>query len=192
MKVISTILVLATFCISATAQSRPHRATEQSSFGLGEDGPAVKHRVILSDAELAALAKDDLMRQDLDQDPPIPKLTREGIEAAVVHLYSPSERDLVVVGSGPPFIGANVGPFWIIRDLPSGPKVVLSTSSQVLTIQRTRSNGFYNIKAFAATAGKGLTTSFQFNGDRYVAYRQSSSPLGQQSLTRGHFFVNLR
>jgi hypothetical protein len=129
---------------------------------------------MLSDAELAALAKDDMMRKELDQDPPIPKLTREGLEATVVHLHSPNERDLVVVGSGAPFIGANVGPYWVIRDLPTGPEVVLSTIALGLDIQKTTSNGFRSVEASSATAGEVFTTTFHFNGEKYVVFQRGS------------------
>ena len=178
MKKLVYVLLLTAFSINATAQSKPHQAIEQHSFGLGADGPVVQHPAVLSDAELSALANDEMMRKELDQDPPIPKLTREGLEAAVVHLHGPSERDLVVVGSGAPFIGANVGPFWVIRDLPTGPQVVLSTITLGLSIQKTSSRGFRDIEASAATAIEGSTTSFRFNGKKYVIFQQKSYPLG--------------
>jgi hypothetical protein len=179
MKTLANVLLLAALCISATAQSKPSHATEQHSFGLGVDGPVVQHPVVLSDAELAALANDEMMRKELAQDPPIPKLTREGLEATVVHLHGPNERDLVVVGSSGPFIGGNVGPFWIIRNLPTGPQVVLSIITLSLSIQKTNSQGFRDIEASAATAVEGSTTSFRFNGKKYVIFQQKSYPLGQ-------------
>ena len=179
MKTLANVLLLAALCISATAQSKLSHAAEQHSFGLGVDGPVVQHPVTISDAELAALANDNMMRKELDQDPPIPKLTRKGLEAAVVHLHGPNERDLVVVGSGPPFIGSNVGPFWVIRDLPTGPQVVLSTITLALSIQKTSSQGFRDIETSAATAVEGSTTTFHFNGKKYVMSRQKSYPLGQ-------------
>jgi hypothetical protein len=181
MKKLANVLLLAALCISATAQSKPPHAAEQHSFGLGMDGPVVQHPVVISDAELAALANDDLMHRELDQDPPITKLTREGLEAAVVHLHGPNERDLIVVGSGAPFMGANVGPFWVIRDLPTGPQVVLSTITLSLEIQRVSSNGLRNIETLAATAVEGSTTKFRFNGTKYVLFKESSFPLGQST-----------
>jgi hypothetical protein len=172
MKTLANVLLLATLCVSTTAQSKPRHTTEQHTFGI--DGPVVSHQVAISDAELAALANDNMMRKELDQDPPIPKLIREGLEAAVVHLHGPNERDLVVVGSGAPFIGANVGPFWIIRDLPTGPEIVFSTIALGLDIQKITSNGFRNIEASSATAGEVFTTTFHFNGKKYVVFRRKS------------------
>jgi len=124
MRTALAIVIVAVLSASVTS-AQPRRSGEQESFGVGGDRPVVQHSVKLSDQELAALANDELVKQELDQDPPIPKLTREGLEAGVIHLGPPNERDLVVVGSGPPLMGANVGPFWIIRDLPTGPVVVV-------------------------------------------------------------------
>jgi hypothetical protein len=172
------IFILATLYASATAQSAKHAVREQRDFGLGMDGPVVNRPVTLSDAELAALAEDEMMRKELDQDPPILKLTRTGLETAVVHLHGSHERDLVIVGSGYPFMGANVGPFWVIRDLPTGPQVVLSTITLSLSIQKTSANGLRDIEAFAATAVEGSTTDFRFDGQKYVVRRSKSEPLG--------------
>ncbi len=179
MRPLSIIFAVATLCIVVAAQSKPHAVVDQSAFNLGADGPVVQHLVVLSDAELAALASDEIMKRELDQDPPIPKLTREGLEAPIVHLCGPNERDIVVVGSGLPFIGANIGPFWVIRDLPNGPQVVFSTIALSVEIQKTSSKGLRNIEAFAATAVNGTTVDFRFNGTKYFEYREKSGPLGQ-------------
>jgi hypothetical protein len=179
MKTILRFLIISALCTSAYTQSRPDQTVEQTTFNLGGvEDHVVQHPVVLTDPELAALAKDELMQKELDRKPPISKLTREGLEAAVVHLHGSQERDLVVVGSGRPFIGANVGPFWIIRDLPDGPQVVLSTIALSLEIQKSSFNSYRNIEALAATAVTGTTTSFRFDGKRYATYRGKSTNLG--------------
>jgi hypothetical protein len=178
MKNILNFSVVLLTCVALSAQSKSAHSREQSVFGLGDDRPVVQHSVALSDAELDVLAKDGLMKREMDQDPPITKLTGEGIEAAVIHLGSARERDLIVVGSGRPFVGANVGPFWIIRDLPKGPRVVFGFTTLGLTIQSTHSHGLRNIEAFGATAVEGTTTILHFNGIRYVVYSQKTKPLG--------------
>ncbi len=176
MKTVQSMLVITALCLTASAQMNPGSASEQRFFNL-ED--AVQNPVDLSDAELAALAADDLMSKKLGPAPPASKLTQEGLEATVVHLCGSGERDLVVIGNGEPFIGANVGPFWIVRDLPAGPAVVLSEISLGLTIETSRSNKCLNIEAFAATAVEGTTTDFRFNGQKYVVYKQKTAKLGQ-------------
>jgi hypothetical protein len=180
MKRITSISFVLIVCSAAVcAQSRLQPAVEQHVFNLGVDGPVVQHPVRLSDSELSALANDETMKQVLDQDPPITEVMREGLESAVVHLHSSQERDVLVVGSGDPFHGANICPFWVIRDLPTGPQVVFSTIALQVTIQRTSFNGLRNIEAFAATAIEGTTANFRFNGTKYVKCREKSAPLGQ-------------
>jgi hypothetical protein len=176
MKTIRNLLVLTALCVAASAQSNSNSAAEQRYFNL-ED--SVQNRVDLADAELASLANDDLIRKELNQDPPIPKLTQDGLEATVVHLCGSGERDLVVIGDGEAYAGANVGPFWIIRDLPAGPIVVLSEISLGLTIETKRSNKCLNVQAIAATAVESTTTDFSFNGEKYVVTRQKSQKLGR-------------
>ena len=176
MKATQLIFILAALGLTASAQSNSKSTVEQRFFNL-ED--AVQLPEELSDAELAALANDDLMRKELGAAPSGSKLTQEGLEAAVVHLCGSSERDLVVIGDGAPFVGANVGPFWIIRDLPAGPVVVLGEISLSLTIETKRSNKCLNVVAFAATTADGATTDYSFNGNRYIASRQKSAKLAQ-------------
>jgi hypothetical protein len=160
--------VLAAICVTASAQSKPQAAAEQRFFNI-ED--AIQHRVELSDTELSLLAHDDLMRAQLHQEA---RIAQDGLEAAEVHLCGASERDLVIIGDGPQFSGANVGPFWIIRDLASGPMVVLSEVSLGLTIDTKRSNKCYNVEAIASTATQVTTTEFHFNGEEYTIFRQNS------------------
>jgi hypothetical protein len=175
MKIVWNVLVVTALCVVASAQSSSKSAVEQRFFNL-ED--AVQNPVDLSDAELTALANDDLMRKEMAHNPPITKLTQEGLAASLVHLCGARERDLVVVGNGDPFVGANVGPFWIIRDLSTGPQVVLSSGMLGLTIQETRSKGCKNIESLVATAGESTTTDFRFNGQKYLLYREKTGKLG--------------
>jgi hypothetical protein len=174
MKAIQTVLVLAALGLAASAQPRSETAVGQRFFNLVD---AVQHRVELSAAELSVLTNDDLMRSRLHSDRPIPTLTQEGLEAAEVHLCGSGERDLVVIGDGASFAGANVGPFWIIRDLPTGSVVVLGEISLGLTIETKRSNKCLNVAAFAATATDGTTTDYSFNGNRYIIAKQKSAKL---------------
>lgn len=174
MKAIRSVLVLTALCVVASAQSNSNSAAEQRFFNL-ED--AVQNQVDLSDAELAALAADDYFKGA--PQPQATKLTQDGLEATVVHLCGSGERDLVVLGDGEPYAAANVGPFWIIRDLPAGPAVVLSESSLSLTIEASRSNKCLNLETFKATATEGTTTDLRFNGQKYVVSKQKTAKLGR-------------
>ena len=176
MKPIRSVLAFAALGLAASGQPNTTPAAEQRYFNI-ED--AVQRPVDLSDAELAVLAKDDLMRKELDSASHGTNLTQEGLEAAVVHLCGSTERDLVVMGNGAAYVGANVGPFWIIRDLPTGPLIVLSEISLGLTVETKRSNKCMNIQVIAATAVQSTTTDFTFNGEKYVLSRQKSAKVTQ-------------
>jgi hypothetical protein len=147
------------FVLSLTASGQVHseRLHEQSAFGLGAEGPVVQHPVSISTAELVALSQDDMMRHELERDPSIQEVTGEGLEAAVIHLGRDKERDLLIVGSGSPFAGANVGPFWIIRDLPAGPRVIFRAIALQLMIDKTTSKGLRDVEAPAVVRGSVAT-----------------------------------
>lgn len=170
------ILLLVSLAAVASAQSSSKSGAQQQFFNL-ED--AVPHPEALSDAELAVLAKDNLMRKELGSTASGAALTQDGLEATAVQLCNSGERDVLVIGDGPPFKAAYVGPFWIIRDLPSGPVVVLAEPSLSLTIETKRSNKCLNVTAFAVTATEGITTQYKFNGTAYAVAKQSSAKLPQ-------------
>jgi hypothetical protein len=174
MKVIRNVLLLTALCVYASAQSNSKSPAEQRFFNL-ED--AVLHQVDLSAAELSALAADAYFKGASQS--PSTKLTQDGLEAAAVHLCGSSERDLVVIGDGAQYAGANGGPFWIIRDLPTGPQIVLQSGMLGLTIEASRSNKCLNVESFTATADEGTTTDFRFNGQKYVVYNQKTAKLGR-------------
>ena len=164
--------------MAAHAQAHLRQRPEQTSFGLGDLQPVVRHPVPLTPSELAALARDELMRQEMDKDPPIKVLTGEGLDASVVHLFNRRERDLVVIGSGQPFMGADIGPFWIVRDLPDGPVVVLHTLMLSLEVKASRTHSLRDISAFSANAANNTEAVFHFNGTQYIVVRTRTRPSG--------------
>jgi len=166
-----SIAALSLFTCIAPGQPEKIDSTEQRSFGLGGlEDRVVRNPVQLSEADVEALSKDKLMQEELQQNPPV-TLSRKGLETAVVHLHGPHERDLVVIGSGAPYIGANIGPFWIVRELPGGPKVVFSVTALEISIRSTKHNGMDDVECFASTGRRGLDGSFRFNGQRYSLVR---------------------
>jgi hypothetical protein len=167
------VLTLAALGMAASAQSNSKPAAEQRYFNLVD---AVQHSETLSDAELAALASDDLMRTKFSAAAGA-KLTQEGLEAAAVHLCSADERDLIVIGNGGSFATTYAGPFWILRDLATGPVVALAETSLSLSTDPKRSNKCMNIETFAVTKTDGITTDYKFDGQKYVLSKQKSVKL---------------
>jgi len=150
------------------AEDKSSSMNEQTFFGI-EGTPVVEHPVRLSDPDLTALAQDDLVKDDMKRDPPITKLTRKDLVASVVHLKDASERDLIVIGTGPRFAGANVDPFWVIRELRDGPHVVLHAGGLGIKIKKSRSLGLYEIETSAVTMGEFHTEVYGFDGTKYVS-----------------------
>lgn len=173
MKVARTIVVFATCSLAALAQPKAKTPAQPRYFNLVN---AVQGPVELSDAELAVLANDDLMRK-FSPASAGSKLTQEGLEATVVPLCGADERDLIVIGNGGSYATTYTGPFWIIRDLPAGPKIVLAESSLSLSLDTKRSNKCLNVEAFAVTATEGITTEYKFNGQQYAVSKQTSVKL---------------
>ncbi len=157
----------------ALAQSNGKPAGEQCYFNLVD---AVQSSQDLTDAELAALANDDLMRKHIATAAGA-KLAQEGLAAAAVHLCGADERDLIVIGNGSTYATTYAGPFWIIRNLPTGPVVVLSETSLSLSVDTKRSNKCLNVASFGVTATEGITTEYKFDGQKYVAGKQKSAKL---------------
>ena len=173
MKVTRKIILVAACSLAALAQPKSNSPAEQRYFNLVN---IVQRPVQLSDAELAALANDDLMRK-FSPASAGSKLTQEGLEATQVQLCGTDERDLIVIGNGGSYATTYTGPFWIIRDLPAGAKIVLAESSLSLSLDTKRSNKCLNVETFAVTATDGITTQYKFNGQQYAASKQTSVKL---------------
>jgi hypothetical protein len=177
MRIVCIFAVLLAIFGPVRLQAQHRRLGDQSTFTTCAD-PTVRVPVLLTPSELLALANDDLMQQERDQDPPISAYTGQGLEAAVVHLLNSHEQDLIVIGSGRPFLGANVCPFWIIRDLPTGPIVMLHTLTLSLQVQASRTHSLRDISTSSANASTNTTTIFHFNGKEYVPARSRTRPNG--------------
>ena len=174
MKSARIIIIFAAVGAAALAQSNSKPAVEQRYYNLVD---AVQHSEQLSDAELAALASDELMRTKFSAALAGGKLTQEGLEAAALHLCGADERDLIVIGNGGSYATTYAGPFWILRDLAAGPVVVLSETSLSLSTDPKRSNKCMNLETFAVTATDGITTDYKFDGQKYVQSKQQSVKL---------------
>jgi hypothetical protein len=159
---------------AALAQSGSKPGADERYFNLVD---AVQSPQDLSAAELAVLATDDLMRKHFNAAGST--LTQEGLEAAAVPLCNSGERDLIVIGHGGSYATEYAGPFWILRDLPSGPVVVLSETSLSISLDTKRSNKCLNVESFAVTATDGITTQYKFDGQKYAQSKQTSVKLPQ-------------
>jgi len=172
MKSVRSVLVLIALCVVAAAQSNSNPAAEQRYFNL-ED--SVQNRVDLGDAELAALADDDLMRNFVRT--LRAKAHAGGIEATVVHLCGSGERDLIAIGNGgdwkTPTSGRS-GLFAICRRVRNRAQ----RNSLGLTIDTKRSNKCLNIESTTAPPSKS-NHGIPFQRREVRRLRQKSKKLGQ-------------
>jgi len=169
-ELVISFIVLLSGVAPSQERATPH---EQLSFEIGHGRSTVKHPVPLSDADLAEIRKVQ-SNQPLFQPPfplkssEIPVPTREGLEVGAVHLNGPEERDLVVIGSGRRYVTEKLAPFWVIREIPTGPKVVLAEWTHKLEVQPTKHRGMADLLTYRDTGMGGSVTAFEFNGFKYA------------------------
>jgi len=158
--------------VAIARQSQKPQATEGQTY-FREDEPLQKH-VPLTGSVIDVLLQTELAKQGLDyasnsqrQNPG--KMFR----AAEVHLTSPDQVDLVVIGKSP-MSGADAGWFWVLRSAHKQPKVVLSDSGNSLELMNSRTNGYKDIRIFAATAGLTKHSMYHFNGQEYILWKETT------------------
>jgi hypothetical protein len=148
---------------------------EQSHFTIQAD--AVERPVNLPPSALAVLASDPAVVPILESEKiPADKIPAAWFSASEVHLGDGDERSLVVVGTGK-LLGANIGPFWVLRNNGGRVEVLLSTSTLGLEIKAERSNGYRDIEITAATADRVLTSTYKFDGKIYQLAEEASEPI---------------
>lgn len=86
--------------------------------------------------------------------------------AAEVHLFSPNETDLLIVGNTP-IAGANNGWFWAIRLAHKNPKVVLFTTGYAVEVMGSQTNGYQNLRSTWSNPNGTETKIYKFDGVKY-------------------------
>jgi hypothetical protein len=167
---VALVVIISPVLIGApTADNKPRK--EQSLFGAEDE--TVDRPVKVSDSTLEVLRKDEWVLQFLKMENKSPdQLSSESFLASEIHLDGPRENDLIVTGIGR--LRGNVATFWVFRNLPEGPQLVLKTTSQSLLVQSARWKGFRNISAASPIAGYSVETFFRFDGKKYQQFRRKS------------------
>jgi hypothetical protein len=154
--------------VMASAQPKQPLHPEQTHF-TAEDA-AVKLPVTIPPEVMAQLARDSLVRNEMENaDPPQKQPPASWFSASVVHLAGQGEKDLVVQAVGQ-LAGANVDVFWVFRMLPGGPQLVLNGPAHDLIVRRTRWKGLRVIELDSMTAIKLNTIVLRFDGARYAVF----------------------
>ncbi len=158
-----TVLILGSVSVEGqTAQ--PNQ--EQTHFSAEDEG--AKHPVPLPSEVLAILRRDAFVKDELEGDDIAPeRLPTAWFSASEITLGGRGEKDLIVVAEGL-LRGANVDTFWVFVHRDQGYALVLTVPAFDIIVKSSRTNGYRNIEASAATAVTVTTASFRFDGHRYV------------------------
>jgi hypothetical protein len=146
--------------------------TEQIHFSA--EDLSVKHPVEIPQDVMRILQQDDMVRNFAeDQKVALDKLPAGWFSASRIELGRAGPRDLVVAAEGP-LAGGNVEVFWVFVHQSHGFGLALMVPAHDLVVKSTRSHGYRDIDALAATAVIVTTVRFRFDGRSYLPYRSTS------------------
>jgi hypothetical protein len=91
--------------------------------------------------------------------------------AAEVHLFSPNETDLFIVGNFP-IAGADNGWFWVVRSPRKNPRIVLFATGYALELLGSRTNGYRDIRSTWSNPNGTETRIYKFNRARYRLWKE--------------------
>lgn len=127
-------------------------------------------------------------------------LKREGVQheqvptswfiASKIHLDGPKETDFVVLPnldmpheseaqrSVRCFLGANIAPFWVVRETPNGYELALAVRCHDLWVSNHRTNGLRDIQAISIMRAGAYTSTaaYRFDGETYRWFSTHSEP----------------
>lgn len=170
MKILLAWLLTSVLIVGAGAAEREKsRSQEQLHFSAEDNG--VKNPVPVPEPVLAILAREEAVRNVLDNDNIPPKsVPASWFSASLTHLSGPNEQDLIVMGTGP-LRGANVIPFWVFCVAANGYELVLASPAHDLIVKKTRWRGHRDIELISITAREISTVLCRFDGKKYKQYR---------------------
>jgi hypothetical protein len=172
---IGICLQVSLFALTAgetNAQRNKHFEREQLQFGAEV---AVKRPVEVPQDVLSILREDKRNQTCLKEGESPASIPSSWFVGSRVHLKGDGDPDLVVSARNSCLFGANLVPFWIFRNTPHGYDLILSISALGLDILETRTRGYRDIRASAATATTTQTIIFKFGGDEYRVHKRATT-----------------
>lgn len=175
--------------ISAQALQRDQQR-EQTTFGVEWEKGDIRKPVEVPDAALQVL-RDTLSRGPLNcikgKGTTPEQVPASWFVASEIHLDGPDEVDLIVVPNGPRMrelppaasclLGANVGPFWVLRKNKSGRYgLLLETYALGLEVLDSRANFYRNIQTVSSTAVTRTTLLFKMDVAQYQLAEKKTEP----------------
>ena len=171
-RILAEPFALAVLAYGQISDARYVEPTEQMRFSA-EDS-SVKHPVQIPQEVMSILQQDDMVRNVAEnQKVALDKLPAEWFSASRIELAHGGPKDLVVAAEGP-LAGGNVEVFWVFVHQSDGFTLALVVPAHDLVVKSTRSHGYRDIDALAATAATVSTVRFRFDGRSYLPYRSTS------------------
>lgn len=103
--------------------------------------------------------------------------------ASTIHLSSPGEADLIVIGKGP-LLGPSGVLFLVFRRTAVGYQLVLNQRAQVLSVLDSTSSGFRDISVVPEVQGPQLSVVYLFNGQDYQLPKEQFSFSAEDEAVR--------
>lgn len=176
-------LILIAFLLPNIVLSQaPPKITSGEQTTFSSEDEKLERPVTLSGEARAALASERSIADVLKDD----GLTSETMPtdwfmASEVHLSSPDEADLVVVGDKIAR-GAYTTGFWVLRHASAGYKVIFRIDAQDLELLGTRTNGLCDISISIVNLHGEYSAEYGFDGSTYRIAKRKWEPTGEVLL----------
>lgn len=156
---------------NAPMQSTRTRLHEQTLFIAGI---AIQRPVVPPDSVLQILRRN-LQALTTSQATPIAEpFAADWFSASEIHLGSPDEADLIVIGTGP-LLGPNGALFLVFRRTIAGYQLIFNERAQVFSVLDSTSNGSRDISVMPEVQGSTLSVVYRFNGQDYQLPKEQFS-----------------
>lgn len=153
---------------------------EQTTFGSEEE--KFERPVTLSTEARAALAGERSIADVLkDEGLKAETMPEDWFMASEVHLSSPEEADLVVMGDKIAR-GAYTTAFWVLRHSPTGYRVIFRADAHDLDLLKSRTNGLCDISITIVNLHGGYSGEYGFDGTTYKIAKRKWEPTWEVRL----------
>jgi hypothetical protein len=95
-------------------------------------------------------------------------------QASEIHLNSPDEIDLIVIGNSP-MMNADSAMFWVVRSPRKHAAVILACGQDNLEVMRSKTNSYKDIMAYWSSPQETIITTYHYDGNAYRVWRNKTS-----------------
>jgi hypothetical protein len=159
---------------SVMASARPKQPLHPEQTHFTVEDAAVKLPVTIPPEVMAQLARDSLVRNEMENaDPPQKQPPASWFSASVVHLAGQGEKDLVVEAEDQ-LAGGNLSMFWVFVPVEQEYKLAFTCPAHDLEIKRNRTKRYRDIEVLGATSSIVVIGLFRWDGTQYTKVREES------------------